>query len=297
MYKRRRWKYGNIIEVKENRRAHCGAPGMPRQPKTNPTPETVRRQNQRRREEQTERIIGANFEEDDLVRTLTFAKEKRPGSMKEAQHILKRFYERLRREYRKRYFELFWIANIECTPRGAWHIHFLCNAIFGASDMIRDLWEQYGGVYDQKLKDLTGAGKKLGAYFAKTPESTTEGEHKVAEAKQSHSRNLIIPKPEVKTITGWSMDDAPRPPKGYYLIKESLYEGVTDDGWRYRGYKFARIRPKPPRDRTYRPPGERNENTHLHSRGLFGDPERRSAIRLRDHGRGPGAEAAGRRHS
>lgn len=254
MYVQKRWRYGNTIEVKESRQANYGAPGRPRQRKENPTPEAMRRNNQRRREEQTERIIGANFVEGDLVRTLTFAKDKRPADMKEAQKIFKRFYERLRREYRKRYYELFWLANIECTPRGAWHIHFICNAIFGASDIIRDLWEKLGGVYDQKLKDLTGAGKKLGAYFSKTPESTEAGEHKVTEAKQSHSRNLIIPKPEEKKITGWSMDDAPRPPKGYYIIKDSLYEGVTEDGWRYRGYKFARIAPKPPRDRRYKPP-------------------------------------------
>lgn len=254
-YRQRRYRYGNIIEVRESHTARCGAPGQPRREKVRLTPEAVRKQNQRWKEEQTARIIGANFVEDDLVRTLTFARDKRPGSMKEAQTIFKKFYERLRREYRKRYYELFWLANIECTPRGAWHIHFICNAIFGASDIIRSLWEEYGGTYDQKLKDLTGAGKNLGAYMAKTPDSTkNKGEHEVSESKSTHSRNLIIPEPEEKTITGWSMDDAPRPPRGYYLIKDSLYEGISEAGYRYRGYKFARIKPKPPRDRRYKPP-------------------------------------------
>lgn len=252
MYKRRRWKYGNIIEIKESHTARCGAPGQPREKKTRPTPEAVKKQNQRRKEEQTSRIVKANFEEGDLVRTLTFRKENRPKDMEEAQAVFKSFYGRLRREYRKRYYDLYWIASIENTPRGSWHIHFVCNKIFGASDIIKELWDGNGGVYDQTLKDLQG--RDIGKYMAKTPESTEKGEHRVTEAKLTHSRNLTIPKPEEKTITGWRMTDLPRPPRGYYLVKDSLYEGVNADGYPYRGYKFKRLSPAPPKDRRWRPP-------------------------------------------
>ena len=224
-YMQKKYRYGNQIEVKQYHTARYGAPGQPRQKKTKPTPEAVRKQNQRRKEEQTARIIGANFVEGDYVRTLTFAPAQRPADMKEAQRIFKDFYQRLRREYRKRYFDLFWIANIECTPRGAWHIHFVCN-------------------------------------MSKTPDSTADGEHKVVESKLTHSKNLIIPQPEEKAISGWKLKDAPRIPKGWYLIKESYFEGVNMEGYKYRTYKMARLKPLPPRDRSWKPPaaGRKRKN-------------------------------------
>ena len=262
MYKRAKYRYSNIIEVKEYHSARYGAPGEKREAKTKPTPAAVRKQNQRRREAKAERMIAANFTEGDLVRTLTWAREKRPKNMKEAQAVFRRFYQRLKREYRKRFYDLFWMANIECTERGAWHIHFLVNKIFGAGEIIKELWQEIGGVYDQTLRDLSG--KKLGAYFTKTPESTEEGEHKVTEAKFSHSRNLEIPEAEERVISGWKMTDRPRPPKGYYLIKESYYEGITEEGYRYRQYKFAGP-PVPPKDRRWSPPeGKKDESRHLH---------------------------------
>lgn len=269
-YMQKKYRYGNCIEIKQFHTARYGAPGQPRQKKTKPTPEAVKRQNQRRKEEQTARIIGANFVEGDYVRTLTFAPAQRPADMKEAQKIFKDFYQRLRREYRKRYFELFWIANIECTPRGAWHIHFICNAIFGGSDIIKELW-QHGGVYDQLIRDITRSGKDLGSYMSKTPDSTAAGEHKVAEAKLTHSKNLIIPEAEEKLISGWKLKDAPRIPKGWYLIKESYFEGINLEGYKYRTFKLARLKPLPPRDRSWRPPAagrrrKKSESRHLHRR-------------------------------
>ena len=97
----KKYRYGNQIEVKQYHTARYGAPGQPRQKKTKPTPEAVRKQNQRRKEEQTARIIGANFVEGDYVRTLTFAPAQRPADMKEAQRIFKDFYQRLRREWER----------------------------------------------------------------------------------------------------------------------------------------------------------------------------------------------------
>ena len=270
-YMQKKYRYGNCIEVKQYHTARYGAPGQPRQKKTKPTPEAVKKQNQRRKEERTARIIGANFTEGDYVRTLTFAPAQRPSDMKEAQEIFKAFYQRLRREYRKRYFDLLWLANIECTPGGAWHIHFICNAIFGGADIIKELW-QHGGVYDQLIRDITRTGKDLGSYMAKTPDSTVEGEHKVVESKQTHSKNLIIPKAEEKLISGWKLKDAPRIPKGWYLIKESYFEGTNMDGYKYRTFKLARLKPLPPRDRSWKPLAagrkkRRHESRRLRSGG------------------------------
>lgn len=268
-YMQKKYRCRNIIEVKQYHTARYGAPGQPRQKKTKPTPEAVKKQNQRRKEEKVGRIIAANFDEGDYVRTLTFAPAQRPADMKEAQAALKDFYQKLRREYRKRYFDLLWIANIEVTPRGAWHVHFICNAIFGGGDLIKELWP-HGGVYDQLIRDITRSGNELGAYMAKTPDSTAAaGEHRVAESKLTHSKNLVIPEAEEKAISGWKLEDAPRVPKGWYLIKDSYFEGTNMDGYRFRTFKLARLNPLPPRDRSWKPPAagrkrKRNAGRHLH---------------------------------
>ena len=95
-----------------------------------------------------------------------------------------------------------------------------------------------------------------------TPDSTADGEHKVVESKLTHSKNLIIPQPEEKAISGWKLKDAPRIPKGWYLIKESYFEGVNMEGYKYRTYKMARLKPLPPRDRSWRPPGRGRGRTN-----------------------------------
>lgn len=132
----KKYRYGNQIEVKQYHTARYGAPGQPRQKKTKPTPEAVRKQNQRRKEEQTARIIGANFVEGDYVRTLTFAPAQRPADMKEAQRIFKDFYQRLRREYRKRYFDLFGSQTLNALLEGhGTSILFVTRSLAGATSL------------------------------------------------------------------------------------------------------------------------------------------------------------------
>ena len=97
--------------------------------------------------------------------------------------------------------------------------------------------------------------------------TSAEGEHKVSEAKLTHSKNLVIPKAEEKVISGWKLKDAPRIPKGWYLIKESYFEGTNMEGYRYRTYKLGRLKPLPPRDRSWKPPRRKSsESRHLHRR-------------------------------
>lgn len=240
-YIRERYDLFNSIEVREHMDCRHHEEGD-RCEKRKRTPEEMRRANQRRKEEKARRLIWANFEPGDYVRTLTFKKDRRPKDMKEAQAIKAKFLRQLSREYGKRYYKLMWVANIEATPGGAWHIHLICNRIEGGGDIIKDLWRQYGGVYDQELADLDG--KDIGAYMTKSPESTESGEHKVTESRYSHSRNLTTPEPKRTEISGWKMSDSPRIPKGFYLDKSTYVEGVNTAGYRFRTYIMRRIQPR-----------------------------------------------------
>lgn len=257
-YIREKYDLYNSIEVHEHMDCRHYEEGE-RCEKRKRTPEEMARANQKRKEAKARRLVWANFEEGDYVRTLTFDPEKRPKDMAEAKLIQSKFLRILAREYGKRFYKLFWIANIERTPRNAWHIHLICNRIEGGGDIIKDNWRQYGGVFDQELRDLKGCD--IGAYITKSPASTDQKDHKVVETRYSHSRNLIIPEPKKTEISGWSMRDKPRVPKGYYLDKNTLVEGVGATGYRYRTYIMRRLVPKK-RNREI----EQNEGKNLRRR-------------------------------
>lgn len=261
-YVREKYDLYNAIEIREHMDCRHNEEGE-RCAKRIRTPEEMQRANQRRKEDRARRLIWANFEPGDYVRTLTFKPEKRPKDMKEAQAVKAKFLRQLTREYGKRFYKLLWVANIEVTPRGAWHIHLICNRIEGGGDIIKDLWRQYGGVYDQELRDKEG--EDIGAYITKSPASTDNTDHKVVESKYSHSRNLVTPEPKRTEISGWSMSDQPRVPKGFYLDKSSMVEGVNIAGYRYRTYIMRRLVPRP-RDRKIKPKpkGKTSEGKRIH---------------------------------
>ena len=275
-YIRERYDLFNSIEIREHMDCRHQEEGT-RCEKRKRTPEEMKRANQRRKEEKARRLIWANFEPGDYVRTLTFKKDRRPADMKEAQSIKAKFLRQLAREYGKRFYKLLWIANIECTPKGAWHIHLICNRIEGGGDIIKDLWRQYGVVYDQELADIQG--KDIGAYITKSPDSTDGGDHKVIESKYSHSRNLTVPEPKRTEISGWRMSDAPRVPKGFYLDKDSMYEGVNMAGYQYRTYIIRRLVPKP---RNRRTKGKKDESRHLYRKRQPAAKKRRQVDRIPD---------------
>lgn len=238
MHIRRKYRMENAIEVREFNSPKCPGASKPRREKTEPTPERVALNNQRRKQREASRMVEKYFNEDDLVLTLTFRKECRPKDMEEAKAIFKKFYTCLKREYAKRYYELFWMRNIEVGSRQGWHIHLLVNRIEGAEWIIKDYWRQYGGVYVQYNQDLRDQGKDVGEYMSKAPITCD----KVKESNWSHSRNIHKVPPEDKVISGHRLTDKPRVPKGWYLDKDSCYEGVSADGYPYRGYTIRRIK-------------------------------------------------------
>lgn len=260
MHIRRKYTMPNTIEVQEFNSWKCPGGGK-RQPKSKPTPERMKRNNQKRKERECSRMVETYFNDSDLLLTLTYKEDKRPEGMEACKDDFRDLCKYLRREYGKRMYELFWIRNIEVGPSGAWHIHMLVNRIDGAELMITDWWTaRHGSVLVQYLKNMTAEGGDIGAYMAKTAFSTSDeqieedeekaGEkidrrknnrHRVVETSWSHSRNVKKVLPEDKEITGRTMHQEPRVPKGWYLDKNSVYEGTTPDGYPYRTYTFRRI--------------------------------------------------------
>ena len=243
MYRSVRYRHrdGDIIEVQEYHDGNHGAPGQPRQKKREITPEDIERINQWNRERLCWRKLVNHFGKDDYFVTLTYRPEERPPEMEAAKRDWKQFCTKLRRRYKKAGMEMLWIRNIEVGTKNGWHIHCVLKRIPDLDIFLSECWEK--GRVVIKLIYQQGNMKDLAAYLTKTPKT----EKRIRESHYWTSRNLPIPEPEKKLIRGWKLEDKPRVPRGYYLEKESLREGINPFGFRYRTYILVRI--KDPRRR------------------------------------------------
>lgn len=170
------------------------------------------------------------FKVNDYFFTLTYPKEERPPDMKQAKQDFKEFYLFCKKEYKKRGQELRWIRNIECTPSGNWHIHVVLNRIPDTDLIIAAAWK-HGKVRNKQLLYEKGEFRKLAQYVTKNEKTqkkyVDEGvlDHEIAEANFSTSRNMPLPEPKTKILYRWPKE--PKPPKGYYIVKDSFTKGST----------------------------------------------------------------------
>lgn len=233
--KRKVIRFPNAIEIEEYHNGRYGAPGEKRMKKRKATPEQIEKRNQYNREKKARWRLRNNFDVHDYFTTFTFRKDERPKTMEEAQKIIGKATRKLRSEYRKRGHDLKWMRNIECGTKNGWHIHLIINRIPDTDIILSRTWNK-GRVYNQLLYEK-GEFAELAAYITKTPKT----DPRLKEANYSTSKNLPVPEPEVKILWGkkWKK---PKAWDGYYIDKNSLYEGINPvTGYRYRVYTMIRI--------------------------------------------------------
>ena len=234
MYERIRYIFQNSIEIEERHTGRYGAPGQPREKREKATPEQIAKQNQRNREKKARRLIKANFEENDYWVTLTYRKEERPENIQDAAGIVSKMLRKLRTRYKRMGMELKYMICTEQGSRGAIHHHLIINRAPDGDMLIAGLWPY--GRPNIKLIYREGEYQALAEYIVKIPEK--EG----CKNKYSHSRNLITPQPEKRIMLRPTWNREPKPPKGYYLDKNTYYEGMNPvSGHKYRSYMFVRL--------------------------------------------------------
>ena len=208
--------------IKNGYSSNSGAPGSERSKRRKRTPEEMERQNQSNRARHVQLLILGNFKEGWHV-TLTYAKEKRPKTGEEAKKILAKFHRRMKAKFKKAGFEYKWIAVTEIGGHGAVHHHVILEDIhtetFTTQKAVKECWEfqaYYSSLYEE------GSYESLADYIAKK-----ETKEDIPGCKISHSRNLEMPKKKKKRMRSktWMLD--PKIPKGWMLVKDSLYNGVN----------------------------------------------------------------------
>lgn len=260
--KRVTYKFENVIEREEYLDGRYGAPGEKRKEKKKPTPEQVAQINQWNKERKARHRLLKYFKENDYFITLTYPKETRPPNMEEAKKDFRKFYKNAKKEYAKREQEFRWIRNIECTPSGNWHIHVVLNRIPDTDLIVSKAWKK-GKVRNVQLLYEKGEFKKLAQYITKdekTQEKYVEKgvlDHKITEADYSTSRNMPLPDPKVEHLQRWPKE--PKPKKGWYIVKESIYEGENKvTGFPFRRYTMVRLERRESRE---------SRNIHRDKRG------------------------------
>lgn len=235
-YLKKIYEFENAIEVEEYGTGRYGAPGKKRRKKRKPTPEEMAKRNQWRKEKKARHQLRKYFRKNDYFVQLTYRVKDRPGSMKEAQDQFKKFYRKVRREYRRRGYEFFWMKNIEVGTKGAWHIHIIVNRIPDADIILADNWP-YGKVIIIPMYQK-GEFRELAAYITKSPRTDS----RLKEANYSTSRNMPLDPPEEERYMTWKPWKKVKIPKGFQLDEETFHEGRNPfTGKRYRMYTLLRV--------------------------------------------------------
>ncbi|MEY8518959.1 hypothetical protein AALC25_19090 [Lachnospiraceae bacterium 29-84] len=230
---------GATIEVTKSYTKRVGAKA--RGKKGKPTAEEIEKVNQMNAERTLRLKINNNFGVDDPFITLTYRPGERPEPEK-AKKDIKKLIDGLRKWFKKVGADLKWVCVTEYKKK-AIHHHLLVNHIEGqdVSKWVRRLWGH--GRPHFKYLDGTGQYKDLAAYLIKETSKTYKAKDGARKQRYSCSRNLATPEPKTEIIRKakkWLPD--PKPVKGYYIDKDTVYNGVDPfTGRAYQKYTMIRI--------------------------------------------------------
>ena len=130
------------------------------------------------------------------------------------------------------------MRNIEVGPKGAWHVHLIINRIPDTDLIIKKAWLQGRAAFKHLYEE--GGFADLAGYITKTPETANRYRENLVETSYSASRNLPLREPKRKPLARWPKK--PREKKGFYIDKETYYEGINQaTGCRYRYYTLIRL--------------------------------------------------------
>lgn len=245
MYEQVSIKAGNTIEVKKKYKYRDWIKGKPRNGKSGPTTEAQKKVNRNNQLTKIRLYLNGHFFEDDLHVVLPYKISMRPESREFAREHLAKFHKDLRRLCKKEGIEYKYIAVTEVGKRGAFHHHIVMGEMDTAK--IAKLWP-YGTVQFTHL-DNRADHKDLAEYLIKyTDYEFDHFEDRKGKRRFNTSRNLKLPTAKPKTVKADKWLEDPKPIKGYYIDKASVYKGKNPfNGTPYLFYRMIRLDPINPK--------------------------------------------------
>ena len=241
-----RLRRGDVIDIEEHHDGNFGAPGEKRTKREKPTKEQMQLVNAMNKARKARLRLLEYFNPGDCFATWTYEVKNRPQDMKTALKHFQAAMRHVRKEYKKKGRELFWIRNIEKGTKGAWHIHLVINEIGGTAGILEKAWEHgvtYCSAIRKNSKVYDEDFTKLANYITKDENNRYKkqngeyGQSRIKEASYSTSRNMPLPEPKSKKLIRWK--EEPKPKKGYAIIR--CHEGINPLGFRYRRYTMVRL--------------------------------------------------------
>ena len=205
-----------------------------------PTPEEQEQINEQQCIRKLRRKIHANFDKDDLFETLTYGRDRRPDP-KGAAHELRLLLNRLRGIWKRAGTDLRYIVVTEYKSKSIHH-HLIVNDLpdgTGAKKIAQS-WSRNGHSNTKYLYE-DGQYEQLAAYLIKETSKTFRDPDNPSKLRYSCSRNLVTPVAKTRILKRDDWPEEPREPKGYYLEKGSLVNGVNKMGYRYQYYRLIKI--------------------------------------------------------
>ena len=233
MYNIKIWDLGEVVEVQKYHHGNYGAPGKKRTPKKKPTPEEVKKVNERHKARKVWRLILANFKKGDWHLILRYKDKPDPV---EAKKHLRDFLRDMRMTYKKAGVPFKYIAVTEIGKKGGVHHHLVIEDRPITREAVKQCWKS-GSTFWADLYESDDNYQTLAEYLVKR-----QTKEDVPGCSYSTSRNLIVPKPRVvkRPAKGWR--EEPKPRKGWYIVKDSLVNGINPvTGTPYQRYLMKRI--------------------------------------------------------
>ena len=210
-----------------------------RQKKEKVTPEAVRRNNLRIARSKLRMLIDNNFVSGDWYLTLTF---KNQTSLQEAKEVIKKFNRKLRDLYRKENHELKYIYIVEGKKRIHFHI-LISQGIDITPELMKALWP-YGYTKIEMYRGEAEDAIALAKYFLKEKEQAITNEKSGIKQRWVASLNLDKPEEYKKVLKATEWKKGIYVPEGYYLDKDSVYEGINNAGYPFRFYRLIKLSSK-----------------------------------------------------
>ena len=205
----------------------------------NPTPEEVHRYNEKIAEQKLRWLLNANFHPGDYHVVLTYKKDQRPEAEK-CMKLVRSFLGKVKRRYKKEGYDLKWVLVTEYQNK-AIHHHLVCNACPLTMKFITECWP-HGRPHFTPL-DESNDYAALANYLIKETRKTYKDERAPHKQRYTHSRgNIVIPEPKIEIIKAEIWRAEPKAPKGWYVVKDSIRDGISSmTGYPYQSYTIARL--------------------------------------------------------